>query len=156
MKNHKICFSFCRKNTRCKKTKVLEYIFVYYGNLSTFHDLFYCLSGGLFIHYFQLIIEFHFHLSKIFYYFSFDSKSKLIFLYFSPFFYIFPHRLERSKVRVTFFQSSQPQQVSPPIGDNQFYFGGDNYFNNNSLIDSFLNPTNDSICNMTTVDGQIR
>ncbi|CRL04536.1 CLUMA_CG017609, isoform A [Clunio marinus] len=45
--------------------------------------------------------------------------------------------LERSKVRVTFFQSSKPQQISPPCSDNQFYFG-DNYFNNNSLIDSFL------------------
>lgn len=52
-------------------------------------------------------------------------------------FILFLSRLERSKVRVTFFQSSKPQQISPPSSDNQFYFG-DNYFNNNSLIDSFL------------------
>lgn len=52
-------------------------------------------------------------------------------------FFNFIFRLERSKVRVTFFQSSKPQQISPPSSDNQFYFG-DNYFNNNSLIDSFL------------------
>ncbi|KAG5684540.1 hypothetical protein PVAND_013767 [Polypedilum vanderplanki] len=47
--------------------------------------------------------------------------------------------LERSKVRVSFFQSSKPQQISPPCSENQLLlYYGDNYYNNNSLIDSFL------------------
>ncbi|KAL7030239.1 hypothetical protein ACKWTF_006585 [Chironomus riparius] len=46
--------------------------------------------------------------------------------------------LERSKVRVSFFQSSKPQQVSPPCSENTSLYYGDNYYNNNSLIDSFL------------------
>lgn len=74
-------------------------------------------------------------------------KIKLI-KYF-PFF----SRLERSKVRVTFFQSNRPQQISPPSNDNHFYFG-DNYFNNNSLIDSFLQNSSLSetdSCKMTAV-----
>lgn len=61
-------------------------------------------------------------------------------------------RLERSKVKVTFFQSGKPQQISPPNSDCQFYFG-DNYFNNNSLIDSFLIHSSlaESDKNMTAV-----
>lgn len=53
------------------------------------------------------------------------------------------YRVERSKVRVSFFQSSKPQSISPPsfTSDNQLIYFGDNYNsynNNNSLIDSFL------------------
>lgn len=54
-------------------------------------------------------------------------------------FFFFTYRLERSKVRVSFFQSSKPQQISPPSSENQLHYYGDNFFNNNSLIDSFLN-----------------
>jgi hypothetical protein len=50
--------------------------------------------------------------------------------------------VERSKVRVSFFQSSKPQSISPPsYAENQLIYFGDNYNsynNNNSLIDSFL------------------
>lgn len=51
-------------------------------------------------------------------------------------------------MKVSFFQSSKPQQISPPEdSDQQFYFG-ENYFKRNSLIDSLLNETD---CKMTTV-----
>ncbi|CAO1382298.1 unnamed protein product [Diamesa tonsa] len=65
--------------------------------------------------------------------------------------------VERSKVRVSFFQSSKPQAISPPFSDNQFYFGDNyylnNYNNNNSLIDSFLQNTSSisETDNMTAV-----
>lgn len=52
------------------------------------------------------------------------------------------YRVERSKVRVSFFQSSKPQSISPP--DSQLLYFGDSYNiynNNNSLIDSFLQNT---------------
>lgn len=55
------------------------------------------------------------------------------------------HRSERSKVRVTFFQSSKPQQISPPALEsnhfnnhcNQLIYFGDN----NNLIDTSLTST---------------
>ncbi len=42
-------------------------------------------------------------------------------------------------MRVSFFQSSKPQAISPSsfASDNQLIYFGDS-FNNNSLIDSFL------------------
>lgn len=46
-------------------------------------------------------------------------------------------RVERSKVRVTFFQSSKPQQVSPPETHTPFF--GEN--NNSILIESILSET---------------
>ena len=57
-----------------------------------------------------------------------------------PYDIVFLFRLERSRVKVTFFQSIKPQQISPPNIEHQFCFG-DNFFNNNSLIDSFLNES---------------
>lgn len=84
----------------------------------------------------------------------FITNSKIIRWLIYSFGFIF--RLERSRVKVSFFQSSKPQQISPPSSDHQFYFG-DNYFNNNSLIDSFLNEADNK---MTAVipdyDRQIR
>lgn len=59
-----------------------------------------------------------------------------------------PFRVERSKVRVSFFQSSKPQSISPPEsllfggGQNLIHFGpgsgggGGGYDNNNTLLDS--------------------
>lgn len=62
-----------------------------------------------------------------------------IFIEYFQIFHIFLlsiYRLERSKVRVSFYQSSQPQSISPPADTNLVYFGGGD--NNNILLDSSL------------------
>lgn len=57
------------------------------------------------------------------------------------FFLFFTCRVERSKVRVTFFQSGKPQQVSPP--ETHIGFFGEN--NNSILIESLLYSETSSI-----------
>uniref|UniRef100_A0A182KFA5 Uncharacterized protein n=1 Tax=Anopheles christyi TaxID=43041 RepID=A0A182KFA5_9DIPT len=63
------------------------------------------------------------------------------------------HRVERSKVRVSFFQSSKPQSISPPEslhlygGQSLIHFGngggggGGGYDNNNSPLDTYITST---------------
>lgn len=79
------------------------------------------------------------------------NKYRQCFNFIFQFFFI--SRLERSKVRVSFFQSSKPQQVSPPCSESTLLYYGDNFYNNNSLIDSFLHNSalSDTDSRMTAV-----
>ncbi|XP_055683021.1 uncharacterized protein LOC129789920 [Lutzomyia longipalpis] len=58
--------------------------------------------------------------------------------------------LERSKVRVSFFQCSQPQQVSPPENHIGCFFGD----NNNSIVTDFSLLDTGGQDNMTAVAAQ--
>ena len=65
------------------------------------------------------------------------------YFYSYPFLFSYHCRVERSKVRVSFFQSSKPQQISPPeslLFNNNYNlinFGG-GCDNNNSILDSYI------------------
>lgn len=53
-------------------------------------------------------------------------------------------RLERSKVRVTFFQSDKPQQISPPEPQHLDYFDTDPnsiFIDHNNLGDDMATQT---------------
>lgn len=55
-------------------------------------------------------------------------------------FLLFPsNRLERSKVRVTFFQSDKPQQISPPEPQHLDYFTTDP----DSILIDYINLSDD-------------
>lgn len=71
-----------------------------------------------------------------------EQPIRNLFIHSCTYIFFLIYRVERSKVRVSFFQSSKPQSISPP--DSQLLYFGDSYNiynNNNSLIDSFLQNT---------------
>lgn len=72
-------------------------------------------------------------------FFRFSSIN--LFLTYNDSFHV--HRLERSKVRVTFFQSIKPQQISPPA-DFEFHC-----FSNPLLDNLFISPADIGNNNMT-------
>lgn len=53
--------------------------------------------------------------------------------------FLFPFRLERSKVRVTFFQSDKPHQISPPEPQHLDYFNTDP----DSILIDYINLSDD-------------
>ena len=107
------------------------------------------LTENFYYYFFYITKKFYWQLLKLFSIlenFSTEPKQlkhpirNLIYSFMFIFFLIY--RVERSKVRVSFFQSSKPQSISPP--DSQLLYFGDSYNiynNNNSLIDSFLQNT---------------
>lgn len=63
----------------------------------------------------------------------------IIFIYIFIFFSLFS--TERTKVKVTFYQSSKPQQISPPENHSQFFIEN----NNSILLDSIISDISNSI-----------
>lgn len=58
-------------------------------------------------------------------------------------FFFFLNRLERSKVRVSIYHGSQPQQVSPPENYNYFKdsFNFDTFSSDTSVVDDMTTAT---------------